>query len=99
MSIQTYKIYSFKLTSGEEVIAKPLLVNNDYMVISMPVSIAPTPQGMQLVPSLFTSDGNKEYTIRTNSIAMYGETDESLANKYIEMTTGIKVPDKKIILG
>jgi hypothetical protein len=38
-------------------------------------------------------------TINTNSIAMYAETDESVKAKYIEATTGITIPDKKIIMG
>jgi hypothetical protein len=93
------QVITFKLNSGEEIIAKVVIANNEYIVIGNPVSIAPTPQGMQMVPSLFTSDSSSEITLRTSSISMFGPTDESLANKYIEVTTGIKIPEKKIILG
>jgi hypothetical protein len=38
--------------------------------------------------------------LNTNSIAMYAETEDSIKMKYIEATTGIKIPEtKKIILG
>jgi hypothetical protein len=30
---------------------------------------------------------------------MYAETEDSIKMKYIEATTGIKIPDKKLILG
>lgn len=97
--INSNQVITFKLNSGEEIIAKVIMTNNDYIVIGNPVSIAPTPQGMQMVPSLFTSDSSADITLRTSSISMFGPTDESLANKYIEVTTGIKIPEKKIILG
>ncbi len=100
MTLEVGKVYTFKLNSGEEVIAKYTCecVGN-YIAVTEPVSIAPGPQGMGLVPSMFTADPAQSVTINTNSIAMYVETEDSVKMKYIEATTGIKVPDKKIIMG
>lgn len=100
MTLEVGKVYTFKLNSGEEVVAKMTAecVGN-YIAVSEPVSIAPGPQGMGLVPSMFTADPAQSVTINTNSIAMYSETEDSVKMKYIEATTGIKVPDKKIIMG
>lgn len=100
MTLEVGKVYTFKLNSGEEVVAKMTAecVGN-YIAVSEPVSIAPGPQGMGLVPSMFTADPAQSVTINTNSIAMYSETEDSVRMKYIEATTGIKVPDKKIIMG
>lgn len=100
MTLEVGKVYTFKLNSGEELVAKyNAEVVGDYINVSEPVSIAPGPQGMGLVPSLFTADPSQSVTINTNSIAMYAETEDSVKMKYIEATTGIKVPDKKIIMG
>lgn len=100
MTLEVGKVYTFKLNSGEEVVAKySSEVTGDYINVTEPVSIAPGPQGMGLVPSLFTADPSQSVTINTNSIAMYCETEDSVKMKYIEATTGIKVPDKKIIMG
>lgn len=100
MTLEVGKVYTFKLNSGEEVVAKySSEVVGDYINVTEPVSIAPGPQGMGLVPSLFTADPAQSVTINTNSIAMYAETEDSVKMKYIEATTGIKVPDKKIIMG
>jgi hypothetical protein len=101
MTIEVGKVYTFKLNSGEELVAK---VNcectGNYITIEEPVSIAPGPQGgIGLVPSMFTADPSQSVTLNTNSITMYSETEENVKNKYIEAITGIKVPDKKIILG
>ena len=100
MILEVGKIYTFKLNSGEEMIAKVQgeCVGN-YVSVSNPVSIAPGPQGMGLVPSMFTANPDQSVTINTNSVAMYSETDESVQAKYIQATTGIQVPDKKIVMG
>ena len=100
MTLEVGKVYTFKLNSGEEVVAKMTAeCVGSYIAVSEPVSIAPGPQGMGLVPSMFTADPAQSVTINTNSIAMYSETEDSVRMKYIEATTGIKVPDKKIIMG
>lgn len=100
MTLEVGKVYTFKLNSGEEVVAKySSEVVGDYINVTEPVSIAPGPQGMGLVPSMFTADPAQSVTINTNCIAMYAETEDSVKMKYIEATTGIKVPDKKIIMG
>ena len=92
-------IYTFKLNSGEELVAKVIDANQDNFEIEHPVSIAPGPQGMGLVPSLFTGNMSNPIQLNINSVALVAETDESVAAKYIEATTGIRVPDKKIIMG
>lgn len=92
-------VYTFKLNSGEELIAKVVQAGGDFIVMEEPVSIAPTQQGMQMIPSIFTADPKGEFKLNTSSIAIYAETDDSVRMKYLEATTGIKVPDKKIVLG
>lgn len=99
IELETGKVYTFKLNSGEEMITKVEQINSNWIVVSDPVSVAPGPQGMGLVPSIFTGEPRKNVTINTNSITMYVETEDSVKMKYIEATTGIKVPDKKIIMG
>ena len=55
---------------------------------------------MGLIPSLFTADHEKNITLNTNNVALYGETDTAIRSKYIEATTGIATPtQKKVILG
>lgn len=93
------QVYTFKLNSGEEMIAKVKMAGGDWIEVEHPVSVAPGPQGMGLVPSLFTADLDSEIRINTASVSLYALTDDSVKMKYIEATTGIKVPDKKIIMG
>ena len=97
--IESNTVYTFKLNSGEELIAKVKQSGGEFIIIEEPVSIAPTQQGMQMIPSVFTADPKGEFRLNTNNIAIYAETDDSIKMKYLEATTGIKVPDKKIVLG
>ena len=99
IAIQPNTVYTFKLNSGEELIAKVSLAGGDFIQIEEPVSIAPTQQGMQMIPSVFTADPKGEFRLNTTSVAMYAETDDNIKDKYLEATTGIKVPSKKIVLG
>lgn len=97
--METGKTYTFKLNSGEELIAKVINMNADYIEVTNPVSIAPGQQGMQMIPSMFTADIDQEIRLNRSSVSLYAMTDISIADKYLEATTGIKVPEKKIILG
>lgn len=93
------KIVTIKLNSGEELVTKIVDVTDSHVVISEPVSVAPGPQGLGLIPSLFTSDPKAPTTLNINSIAIYSITDDQIKSKYIEATTGLVIPDKKIIMG
>jgi hypothetical protein len=99
IAIEPNKVYTFKLNSGEELIAKVIQAGGEFIQIEEPVSIAPTQQGMQMIPSVFTANPKGDFKLNTTSIALYAETDDSVRMKYLEATTGIKVPDKKIVLG
>ena len=99
IAIEPNTVYTIKLNSGEELIAKVIQAGGEFIQIEEPVSIAPTQQGMQMIPSVFTANPKAEFKLNTTSIALYAETDDSVRMKYLEATTGIKVPDKKIVLG
>lgn len=99
IALQPNQVYTFKLNSGEELIAKVKQAGGDFIELEEPVSIAPTQQGMQMIPSIFTAEPKGIFRLNTSSIAIYAETEDSVRMKYLEATTGIKVPDKKIVLG
>lgn len=99
MNIKVGEVYTFKLTSGEEVVARVTEVEEGYVLLHDPVSVAPGPQGLGLIASLFTANPKAETRLNTNAVTIHALTDESVKSKYIEATTGIVVPDKKLILG
>ena len=98
-TLKVNEVFTFKLNSGEELIAKVTHTEGDFITIAEPVSIAPGQQGMQMIPSMFTANPKGKFTLNNTSISLYAETDDNIRMKYLEATTGIKVPDKKIVLG
>lgn len=99
MQLNLNQVYTFKLNSGEELIAKVVENDGSFLGLQEPVSIAPTQQGMQMIPSVFTAEPKGIFRLNTSSVALYADTDDSIKMKYLEATTGIKVPEKKIVLG
>lgn len=99
MKFELNRVYTLKLNSGEEMIAKVVQQNSPWISIESPVSVAPGPQGMGLVPSLFTADPAAAVSLNIDSVAVAALTEDAVCMKYLEATTGIKVPEKKLILG
>ena len=99
MTIKIGETYTFKLTSGEEVLGKVLEIQDNYVSLKDPVSVAPGPQGLGLMQSMFTADPRDPARLNINNVTIYALTDDSVKAKYIEATTGLVVPDKKLILG
>lgn len=99
MTIKVGEVYTFKLTSGEEVVAKVTAIEDQNILLHDPVSVAPGPQGLGLMQSLFTADPKDPARLNINNVTIFALTDSSVKAKYIEATTGLVVPDKKIIMG
>ena len=100
MQIEIKEVYTFKLTSGEELIARTqTAVEDGWITIENPVSVAPGPQGMALMPSTFTGDPAAEPRLNISNVAFFTRTDENVKTKYIEATTGLRVPERKLVLG
>lgn len=99
MKLELNTVNTFKLSSGEELVGKVVAIDGNTVQLEEPLSIAPTPKGMQLVPSVFTSDEDSPVSLNLSLVAMYCPTALPIKDKYLEATTGIQVPEKKLILG
>lgn len=99
MKLTQDQIYSFKTTSGEEIVAKVTSISDTTFTITEPVAVAPSAQGMGLIPAMFTASAGTEITVNKASVAYFGLTDSTVKNKYIEATTGLKIPEKRLVLG
>jgi len=100
MKIEAKEIYTFKLVTGEEVVAEVKEVADDHYIVTKPTTILPNQQGqMQMVPSAYTMELDKPVQINTLAVAMIFEPNESVQSAYTKATTGIDVPEKKIIHG
>lgn len=93
------QVLTLKMSSGEEIIAKVIAKEGDWLIVEEPVAIGQGPKGIGLIPALFTAEPGKKIRLNTNNINFIADTDEPVKMKYIEATTGIQVPEKKLILG
>lgn len=99
MNLQTNTIYSFKLNTGEELVAKLVDIDTDYMLIEHPILTVISPQGLQMMPGLFSANLDKKLRLNNSSWAMIAETREDVRNSWIQATTGITPVSKQIITG
>jgi hypothetical protein len=98
MNISQDQVYTFKVMSGEEFVAKIVKIDEGVIVIKQPVSTGVTPQGLQMMPSLLTANLDREVLLYTTGIVMISETREDVQTSYIKATTGIDIPPKKTII-
>ena len=98
MILENDKVYTFKIANGDELIGKVIAQTDTEIVIHQPLTILPGPQGIQLLPSLFTTELAVDVTINKNNIVMMAETREQVCDSYLESTTGIKPIRKQILM-
>lgn len=100
MEIEEGKVYSIKVMSGEEIVAKVKKVTNTGYILESPVVIIVTQQGMQFIPAMLSTAVDIEGIINQTGIIMIARTRNDVEVAYIEASTGIKVPQsKQIVLG
>ena len=98
-NIKVGQVYTLKIFSGEEIVAKVEGVEDGWLELSDPVSLAPSQTGMALVPSVFSASMVENPRLNTLSVSFIAVTADEVKDKYREATTGVTVPDKKILVG
>ena len=98
MNLEINEIYTLKLNSSEELVAEIVDQFDGYIEITNPIAAVLTPQGLQLMPCMFSSNMDKNVQLNKNSIAMVAETREDIRSKYLEATTGLVTPPTKQII-
>jgi hypothetical protein len=99
MQVNNNEVYSIKISNGDELVAK-LLSNDDLtFTVGNPLTVIPGPQGLQLMPSLFTADPDGEITINISNISMIAVAHTDVRDRYIEATSGITPVRNKVIMG
>lgn len=89
---------TFKLTNGDEIIAKIVEDADTAFVVSKPCTVMPSQQGIGLIQSLFTGDLDKHISIGKSHVMMSALTISDIQSHYVKTTTGIDLaPAGKII--
>ena len=98
MNVELNKVYTFKLTNADEVVARVVEIFEDHYVVAQPLSAVPTEKGIQLIFTIFTGDPKENITINKTAVAMICQAREEVCDHYLEATTGIKPVRKPQIL-
>ena len=99
MKLETNNIYTFKLNTGEELIARIVEIVPDHMIIEHPILTVISQQGLQMMPGLFSADLGQNVRLNNASWAMIAETRQDVRDSWIQATTGIAPVRKQIITG
>jgi hypothetical protein len=99
MNIEIDQIYTFKLNTGEELVARLVESHSDHMIIEHPILTVLSPQGLQMMPGLFSANMDKKLRLNNSSWAMIAETRDDVRDSWIQATTGIAPVRKQIITG
>lgn len=83
------EVITVKLTSGEEIIGKLVEDSSTFLKLSKPLVLSMGPQGVGMVPYLFTVSPEKDIKIFKSTVTVYETTDKQFADSYISGTTGI----------
>ena len=97
--IQIDEIYTIKLGTGEELVAKITEIHDDHLVLQNPILTVLSPQGLQMMPALFSANTDRMVRLNNSSWAMMAEPREDVRNSWIQATTGIAPVSKKILTG
>ena len=84
-------IVAFKLNNGEEIVAKIVENSMSDYVLSKPVTIAPSQQGLQFMQGFFTANQDKNVMLNKSAVVMTATPVEEVQKSYTEATTGIAI--------
>lgn len=83
-------IVSFKLTTGDEIVARIVDAGTNGFEVSKPCTVMPGPQGMGLIQSLFTADADVSVVLQKEHVIMHAPSIDAMQKHYIKTTTGIE---------
>jgi hypothetical protein len=82
---------TIKTFNGDELIARLVETKANTYVVSKPLAIMATPQGIGLGPYSFTVNPDTKIEINKNAVIFIAKTDASMAKQYISSTTGLAI--------
>jgi len=84
-------VVSIKLSTGDEVVGKLLSEDDNQIVLSKPLALTATQQGMGLVPFMFTVDQESKFPFNKQLVLIIMKTEQEMSSNYIQNTTGLSI--------
>lgn len=100
MKVELDQIYTLKIANGDEIVTKIIAEDDSTYTVTKPLTVVPSPQGIQMIMSLFTANPDKNVTINKQQVSCIAVSRDEVQDSYTEATTGIKpVRNSKILMG
>jgi hypothetical protein len=80
---------TIKTTAGEEIVARLVELKPNGYVVSKPLAVMATQQGIGLGPLAFTVNPETKLEINTHAVLFVAKTDSEMAKQYISSTSGL----------
>jgi hypothetical protein len=80
---------SFKLASGEEIVARLEKEGTKDFTIRKPMVLIAQAEGLGLAPFMFSVSPESKFVLQTTSISCIAKTQEEIAKQYLSQTSGI----------
>ena len=90
-NISENSIVAIKVSTGEEMIARLVSQDEDTIKVRKPMAFVRTQQSMGLMPWMATPDPDAELSINKKFIMVISMCEKTLADQYVEKTSGIKL--------
>ena len=84
-------IITFKLSSGEEVIARLVEETDTVYKLERPMTLSYSPQGVGITPWIITSEPEATIEILKKRVTASTPTMKQVSDQYLQGTTGIKI--------
>lgn len=82
---------TLKLISGEEVVGRLGEPNQDVVTLTKPMTFIMGPQGLGMVPYMFSAPQDAKIKIKESAIVAIVKTDDQINKQYIQQTTGLSL--------
>ena len=85
-------IVTVYLQTGQEILGKLDSEDDNYIVITKPLTIAMGPKGAMFQTFTVTGDSENEVSFKTGKIISVLKTNDATSTSYIEATSGLVLP-------
>ena len=81
---------TFKLTNGDELVARVEEVTDNGWKISKPTTVVPAQEGIALMQTVFTGDMTDPVELERRNTLFVMKSNDNITKHYIQVTTGIQ---------
>lgn len=80
---------SFKLSSGEEIVARLENENDKNYTLKKPMVLIAGQEGLGLAPFMFSVNPKGKFVLNSSAVSCVAKTEEEIGKQYTKQTTGI----------